>query len=166
MRYKTIYFLFNFSNMKKGLLLLLFMNSICSILSAQTFVNIDTLLKQSVKEDKSVFMVFSGSDWCANCIRFEKNILQDSTFQMFVHNNLLYLNIDFPQRKKQSDLLKKQNEALAEQYNPNGIFPTILLLATNKKCIPISYQEETTALFIEKLKKVLTSLKSNDAAQN
>jgi thiamine biosynthesis lipoprotein len=152
--------------MKKGLLLLLFMNGICSILDAQTFINIDTLFNQSVKEDKSVFMVFSGSDWCANCIRFEKNIVQDSAFQTFLQNNLLYLNVDFPQRKKQSAVLKKQNETLAEQYNPNGIFPTILLLTSDKKSIPISYQQETTAVFIDKMKKILASLKNNNAAQN
>ena len=152
--------------MKKGFFLLLLVNSICGISSAQIFADKDSLFAQSIKEDKCVFIVFSGSDWCANCIRFEKNILQDSSFQSFLHTNLLYLNVDFPQRKKQSALLKKQNETLAEQYNPNGIFPTLVLLTSDKKSIPISYQQETTVVFIDKMKKILASLKKDNAAQN
>lgn len=152
--------------MKKTIILLFLVNSICAISFAQSFTDKDSLFAQSLNEKKCIFMVFSGSDWCANCIRFEKNILQDSSFQNFLHSNLLYLNVDFPQRKKQSVLLKKQNETLAEQYNPNGIFPTLILLTTDKKSIPISYQQETTLLFIDKIKKILASIKKDNAAQN
>ena len=127
--------------------------------SAQTFINKDSLFEQSKRENKSIFMVFSGSDWCANCIRFDKQILRDTTFVNFLSNNLLFLNVDFPQRKKQSALLKKQNETLAEQYNPNGIFPTLLLLTSDKKATPISYQQESVLQFIDKIKKAITALK-------
>ena len=30
--------------------------------------------------DEPVLLVFSGSDWCSNCIRFNKEVLSDSTF--------------------------------------------------------------------------------------
>ena len=138
----------------------------CMISQAQTFVNKDSLFEQSKKENKVILMHFSGSDWCANCIRFEKKVLKDSVFQNFLHDNLLFLNVDFPQRKKQSDELKKQNELLAEQYNPEGIFPTLLLFSSDKKTIPVSYQQENTAEFIDKIKKALITLKEMNGAQN
>ncbi len=126
---------------------------------AQTFIDKDSLFEQSKKENKSIFMVFSGSDWCANCIRFDKQIMQDTAFKNFLNNNLLFLNVDFPQRIKQSFPLKKQNEVLAEKYNPDGIFPTLILLSSDKKATTILYQQESVPQFIDKIKKALTTLK-------
>ena len=152
--------------MKKAFCILLFANILSTISIAQSFTDKDSLFALSKKENKCILMVFSGSDWCANCIRLEKNILQDTIFRNFIQSNLLYLNIDFPQRKKQSDLLKKQNEELAELYNPNGTFPAILLLSPGKKSMPVIYQQEPTTLFIEKIKKAVAYLNENNAAQN
>ncbi len=95
--------------MKKAFCILLFANILSTISIAQSFTDKDSLFALSKKENKCILMVFSGSDWCTNCIRLEKNILQDTIFRNFIQSNLLYMNIDFPQRKKQSDLLKKQN---------------------------------------------------------
>jgi hypothetical protein len=45
-------------------------------------------------------------------------------------SNLVLYNADFPRTKKNklADELKKQNETLADKYNPEGKFPYTLLL--------------------------------------
>jgi thioredoxin-related protein len=82
-----------------------------------------------IEESKKYnLIVFEGSDWCANCIRFEKNILDDSTFiQYLIQNNIHLLKIDFPQRKKISQEQKLTSEQMATKYNFDGSFPTIIL---------------------------------------
>ena len=129
---------------------------------SQDFVDKDSIFRKATTEQKNIFMVFSGSDWCPNCIRFDKQVLENPDFQSFIKSNLFFLNADFPQRKKQPQALIAQNEALAEEYNPKGVFPTLLLISPNKKIIPLSYHQETALQFIDKMKKVLMSLKEND----
>jgi thiamine biosynthesis lipoprotein len=79
--------------------------------------------------------VFAGSDWCANCIRFEKKILSTKEFLSFADENIVILKADFPQRTPLSAPLQEQNASLAEKYNPNGVFPYLLLLSPGKSVL-------------------------------
>ncbi len=128
------------------------------ILAAQTFMDKDSIFQKSEKEHKAVLIVFSGSDWCKNCIQFEKGIMKDSSFQHFIRENLQLLHADFPQKKKLPQKRIQQNESLAEQYNPKGIFPMFVLVGPDKKTAVISFQHETAAPFTDKLKAALSSI--------
>ncbi|HLY68453.1 MAG TPA: thioredoxin family protein [Puia sp.] len=111
--------------------------------------NADQVFSQSRLLSKPVLLIFSGSDWCQPCIRFEKKILTDSTFMTFSHTSLLVLTADFPQRKKQSPSLIGQNEQLAKMYNPHGLFPYMVLLNPDKKIIHvIAYNNQDAVSFI------------------
>lgn len=77
---------------------------------------------------RPTLLIFSGSDWCQPCIRFEKQVLKDKVFQNFAATNLKVVKADFPQRKKLSPAQARENERLADQYNPEGGFPRIVLL--------------------------------------
>jgi thiamine biosynthesis lipoprotein len=148
--------------MNKTAAIFLILGCSFSQLKAQSYVNSDSIFQQSLKELKDVFLVFSGSDWCTGCIRFEKNILQDTIFKNFISSNFLYLNADFPQRKKLPEKVVTQNEMLAEKYNSKAAFPTLLLIAPDKRTVYLSYHQESTQQFIDKLKKAMLSLKQND----
>jgi hypothetical protein len=65
---------------------------------------------------------------------------------------------DFPQRKKISDEQKKQNEALAEQYNPKGVFPHIVLLNADHSVMgTLTYSSQTPAQFISEIRSYIES---------
>lgn len=103
------------------------------IVGMQSFAqtsSFDALKKQASLEDKKVMLYFSGSDWCGPCIKFKKIYLEDSTFISFANDSLLVFNADFPRKKaKQLSAEKtKENEMLAEKFNPNGAFPYIILM--------------------------------------
>lgn len=73
-------------------------------------------------------VVFQGSDWCSNCIKLENNILSDSDFIQYLEKNNITLDrIDFPRWIKQSKEVIEKNNAIAEQYDFDGNFPTIIL---------------------------------------
>jgi len=80
-------------------------------------------------------LVFSGSDWCLPCIRFERAVLQDSAFIAFGDDHLTIVKADFPQHKKLSEEEVRHNEELAEKYNPQGYFPHVLLLDAQGKVL-------------------------------
>jgi thiamine biosynthesis lipoprotein len=105
---------------------------------------------------KKVMLVFSGSDWCIPCIRFNKQILSDSTFLSFAGQNLVLLEADFPQRKKIAAPLRLQYDSLAAAFNPQGAFPQVVILSPGKQLVAyVPYREDTPAGFISTIKHLL-----------
>ena len=100
-------------------------------LQAQTtFTSFDEVTETSLDTNKPILLIFQGSDWCAPCIKFERNIWSTPTFQSYAEENLLIVKADFPRRKSNqlSAEHTAQNKELAERYNPNGYFPFVVLL--------------------------------------
>ncbi|MFI5135604.1 MAG: thioredoxin family protein [Chitinophagales bacterium] len=134
---------------KKILAFIFIFSCAINFLQAQQRSVIDSAFSIAAEKNKNVLLIFSGSDWCAQCIRFEKKFLNDPGFIQFVDSNLVLITADFPQAKKQSSEIKKQNEELAERYNPSGKFPLILLLSPNRSVLgELDYRNENPAEFI------------------
>ncbi len=106
-------------------------------------------------ENKPIILVFSGSDWCAPCIRLEKEIWNTSDFKDFAKENLVMLKADFPRRKK-NVLSKEQtlhNNQLAETYNTNGYFPLVVILNSDGDTLGVlGYEKSSPQLYINKIK--------------
>lgn len=93
---------------------------------------------QSAKtEHKLILLNFSGSDWCAPCIRMHKDIFEANSFTQFANEHLVLVNADFPRLKKHelSKDQQKKNDHLADIYNKAGIFPLTLLLTSDGKVL-------------------------------
>ncbi|SNZ00183.1 thioredoxin family protein [Flagellimonas pacifica] len=82
------------------------------------------------KEDKPIVLVFSGSDWCAPCIRLKRSILESEDFVNYAASHYILYNADFPRKKKNQLPLEKlnSNRRLAEEYNPTGYFPLVVVM--------------------------------------
>jgi thioredoxin-related protein len=93
-------------------------------------------LQAAKSQNKRVLLDFTGSDWCGPCIELRKQVFSRPDFRAYANNNLVLVEIDYPQRKKQPDELKKQNEKLSKQYeiDEKG-FPTVILLDSAGKVI-------------------------------
>jgi thiol-disulfide isomerase/thioredoxin len=131
--------------------LILILTSSLGVL-AQEIHNAEEAFRLSHETKKPVLLVFSGSDWCAPCILFDKKVLSQESFQTFAKNNLIVLKADFPQRKKIAEDVKKQNDALAEKYNPKGLFPHVMLILPGHSTpATLSYTNETPDEFISEI---------------
>lgn len=115
------------------LLLVIMMNIIPHFTSAQFELRQEVEVETSTA--KLTLLVFSGSDWCLPCIRFEREVLQATSFTTFSNENLVIEKADFPQHKKFSEEQVRDNESLAEKYNPQGYFPHVLLLDEHGKVL-------------------------------
>lgn len=99
---------------------------------------LETAKKTAAENKELILLNFSGSDWCIPCIKLHKNIIETSEFKnLETENVIVYINADFPRNKKNqlTPELKKENAALADQYNPKGIFPYTLLLDAGGKVL-------------------------------
>jgi thioredoxin-related protein len=95
------------------------------------------VLHLAEKESKPILLVFAGSDWCAPCIRLERNIWQSEAFVSYSNEHYILYKADFP-RKKTNQLaadVKEQNNKLAETYNPNGHFPLVAVLNSKEEVL-------------------------------
>ena len=113
---------------------------LCVILSA-SFAQSQTIFETAQRSAKDkhqlILLNFSGSDWCIPCIRMRKEIFENANFKEMSDSLLIFVNADFPRSKKNQVNIdtQKQNEALAERYNPNGSFPYTLLMDADGKVI-------------------------------
>lgn len=122
--------------MKKNLLFVFLL--VNSLLIAQNWqTNFEEAKVLAQKENKNIVLVFSGSDWCAPCMKLEKNIWMSQEFQTESQNNWITYKADFP-KKKANQLpteLTEQNKKLAEKYNKEGSFPLVVLLTPSGKVL-------------------------------
>jgi thioredoxin-related protein len=89
------------------------------------------------EQNKNIIIVFSGSDWCAPCIKLDKNIWQSEAFKSEAAKEWVLVKANFP-RKKANELSKEQtehNRKLAEKYNIEGSFPLVVILDKSGKVL-------------------------------
>ena len=110
---------------------------------------------QARKDTKLVLVNFTGSDWCSWCKKLQKEVFGTKEFQAYAKEKLVLVEIDFPNGKKQTDALKKANEALQEKYKAEG-FPTIVVLNGEGKEVwrQVGYMPGGPAAWISKLKSL------------
>ncbi len=113
---------------------------------------------EAIAQNKPIILVFSGSDWCAPCIKLDKTIWQSEVFKKYASTNYILQRADFP-KKKQNQLpeeLKKQNQSLAEKYNQEGIFPLVVVLDGKGKVLgKESYKNVTPEEYVDTLNSFL-----------
>jgi thioredoxin-related protein len=106
------------------------------------------------KENMPIILVFQGSDWCAPCIKLDREIWSTDTFKKYAKEHYVMLKADFPRRKKNtlSETQTKKNAQLAEKYNKQGFFPFVVVLDSNGKVLgENSYKKTTPENYIKEL---------------
>ncbi|MDD4181069.1 MAG: thioredoxin family protein [Victivallaceae bacterium] len=79
------------------------------------------------KDQKPILMLFTGSDWCGYCIRFDKEFFSQKAFEEFAKDDIVLLEVDFPRKEKLDADTKAQNKKLAKKYGVRG-YPTIYIV--------------------------------------
>ena len=143
--------------MKKIILLFIVSVSFLTMNAQEWITDFDQAREIAAKENKKIILVFQGSDWCAPCIKLEKEIFTTVEFNEFATDNFVMLKADFPRRKKNklSEVQQTKNENLAEMYNKRGHFPLVVVLNDKgivlgtkayEKVKPLSYAKQLAAL--------------------
>lgn len=114
----------------KAVLLLLLAIAPTHLIAQNWVTHLNEAQQIASKNNKTIILVFQGSDWCAPCIRLDREVWSTDTFKDYAKDHYVMLQADFP-RKKKNSLPESQataNATLAEKYNPNGIFPFVVVL--------------------------------------
>lgn len=120
--------------MKKLVLLLAATLTTCTLLAAEGewLTDLTKAQAKATAEKKLVLIDFTGSDWCPPCKNLHKTVLTSEEFTKFAKENLVLVDIDFPNSKPQSAELKAANKELAKKFGITG-YPTIVVLDASGK---------------------------------
>jgi thioredoxin-related protein len=120
--------------MKKIVLLTFLMLSSVSLQAQEELTWHTDLTKAtdiSIKENKPLFLFFTGSDWCGWCIRLQNEVFKTPEFISWAKENVVLVELDFPRRKEQSESIKLQNAQLQQQLQVRG-YPTVWFVSASK----------------------------------
>ena len=145
----------NFNLMNKYLLLFIFCVLGFTQLHAQQWLtNFQQAKELSTTQEKTILLVFQGSDWCAPCIKLNREIFETEHFLTYAKDHFIMLQADFPRRKKNAldPELQTHNNALAERYNKGGVFPFVVVLNKDGRVLgQTSYSKKTPQEYIVEL---------------
>ncbi|MCF6296016.1 MAG: thioredoxin family protein [Flavobacteriaceae bacterium] len=116
--------------------------------------NFEDAKKEAAANNKNIILVFQGSDWCAPCIKLDKEIWSNEEFQKLSKDHFVMLQADFPRKKanKLSESLRQQNNLLAEKYNNQGFFPLVVILDYKGKVLgKMGYEKISPKEYFKKL---------------
>lgn len=108
----------------------------------------------ALKEERPIILVFQGSDWCAPCIKLDREVWSTEAFKNYAKKHYVMLQADFPRKSKNalSEAQTKANAKLAEKYNKNGIFPFVVVLNSIGEVLgETSYKKTTPENYIKEL---------------
>ena len=107
-------------------------------------------LQAAAREGKLVMANFTGSDWCAWCIKLEDEVFDTPNFQTWASQNVVPLKLDFPRTTKLSRELTEQNNQIKQKYQSyvKG-YPTILFIDANENVVAkMGYASDGPAAWI------------------
>jgi thioredoxin-related protein len=119
--------------------------------------NLEEAKNQAANENKNILIVFSGSDWCAPCMKLEKIVWKSEAFKTEAEKKWVLVRADFPKKKgnQLSKDLTESNNLLAEKYNKGGSFPLVVLADKKGKVIGMTGFKNVSA---EEYMKIINAL--------
>jgi len=131
---------------------LLIFSSILSSQGQNWQTDLDIAKKMATSENRPIVLVFQGSDWCAPCIKLDREIWSTEEFKSYAKDHFVMLQADFPKKKKNALTVEQQekNNTLAEKYNKQGVFPFVVILDKNGKILgETGYKKITPSEYIK-----------------
>ncbi len=94
---------------------------------AEWMTDLEAAKAKAAAENKAVLVDFTGSDWCAWCVRLRQNVLDKPEFETYAADKFVLAEVDLPRAAKLSAEQLERNRQIAEQYKVEG-FPTIMVM--------------------------------------
>lgn len=122
-------------------------------------------VEQAQAEEKRIFFLFTGSDWCGYCISLKENILDTEAFEAYAEDEFVKVFVDFPRERDLSEQQEIHNDMLARAFRVEG-FPRVILLQPDYALSLITgYQDMPAEDYVAHLKNDNLSEQLSDEDQ-
>ncbi len=99
------------------------------------YIKLEDALAAAKAENKKVYVLRTGSDWCGWCTKLYKDVLSNKKFKRFARKHLILLYLDAPKRKKMPSEQLNYNNEVFKKLGITGGFPTGAVLDSDGKLI-------------------------------
>jgi protein disulfide-isomerase len=118
-------------------------------------------LDRAKAERRVMVLDFTGSDWCAPCIKLKKEVFETAEFKALAEKHLVCVELDFPRRKKLPEALVSQNGYLQNKFQVTE-FPTVVILDSDGKYLgKLGYNGGGATAWINQFKQVVAKRPAN-----
>lgn len=126
--------------------------------SDEWLTNLQEGFKKANAENKYIFVVFSGSDWCVPCQRLDAEVLESDSFKKLADQKFVKVKFDFPRKKENqlSEVQTQYNESNAQQFAIEG-FPTVIIFDKSGKELNrwVGYDPSLVSTLVSEYQKFL-----------
>ena len=105
----------------------------------------------AAKENRLMYVLFTGSDWCGYCIKLQKEVLSKPKFKKLGEKDFVFVYIDFPRKSRADNPMA--NRVLSKMYDVHG-FPTAFVMDPNGKVLTKIVGALPMKQYIKKLETV------------
>lgn len=85
---------------------------------------------EAAASKRRLLVLFTGSDWCPPCMRFEADVAHAPDFLNLATTSFVLVKLDYPRSAPQSPALRARNEALREKYQVES-YPSLLVISAD-----------------------------------
>ena len=104
------------------------------IQTTRVLSGLNATLATASQQNKIVYLLFTGSDWCPPCMSLEQKVLQSPQWQNLTQTGILTYTCDFPVKKQLSPQTVQENNRLAKSFNVTS-YPTQIILSPAGKVL-------------------------------
>ncbi len=83
-------------------------------------------LKSAKENNKKLFVLFTGPEWCPFCVELEKNVLKKEQFRQFAKDKLALVYLDMPRDRVRPPHRAAPGQDLAEKLEVEAM-PTAVI---------------------------------------
>ena len=94
------------------------------------FTDFEAAKIEAAAKHKRILALFTGSDWCPACMKFEAEVAHNADFLRVTQISFVLLKLDYPQDTPQPEALRAQNEPLRRRYGIS-YYPTLLVMSAD-----------------------------------
>jgi thioredoxin-related protein len=113
-----------------------------------------TAQAQAKAENKRILLLFTGSDWCVNCVKWDKEVFHTPEFRDYAKINFVLTMIDFPDRKKLPKKQERANDRLKDQFKVTEYPLACVLDSKGKELGRFQYSEGGFAKFKKQVEAI------------
>lgn len=95
------------------------------------YTDFDQARDAAKEQHKNILALFTGSDWCPPCMRFEREVAHDPKFLRAAREKFVLVILDYPHETPQPEAVRQKNEELSRRYKIEG-YPTLLAINADR----------------------------------
>ena len=119
------------------------------------FTDFKAAQKKAEAENKPMLLLFTGSDWCPTCVKWEKDAFNTPEFESYAKGKLVLVMLDFPEKKPLPKAQERANNKLRDKYKIEQYPEVAIVNPKGKKLGGFFYTEGGPKVLLGKIESTL-----------